>query len=85
MSKTYTSLGTLSDAKTVVLDQPIRAPLGRVRVIVEPLSDGPLETVWLDTLRAIRQTLRESGYRCRSKEEIDQELCAERDPWDARE
>jgi hypothetical protein len=81
MSEAYTSVGTLSDAKTVLLDQPIRAPLGRVRVIVEPLSDKPLATAWLDTLRAIRQTLLDSGYRARSKEEIDQDIRTERDAW----
>ena len=82
MSEAYTGVGTLSDEKTVLLDQPIRAPLGRVRVIVEPLSDQPLSTAWLDTLRAIRQTLWDSGYRSRSKQEIDQDIRAERDAWE---
>jgi hypothetical protein len=82
MSEAYTSVGTLSDERTVILDQPIRAPLGRVRVIVEPLSDAPPETTWLDKLHAIRQALRESGYRSRSREEIDREIRSEREAWD---
>jgi hypothetical protein len=81
MSEAYTSVGTLSDEKTVILDQPIRAPLGRVRVIVEPLPDQASEPDWLDTLRAIRQSLQESGYQSRSKQEIDQEIRSERDAW----
>jgi hypothetical protein len=81
MSEAYTSVGTLSDEKTVVLDQPIHAPLGRVRVILEPLPDGTLKTEWLDTLRAIRETLRESGYRSRSRKEIDRDIRSERDAW----
>ena len=82
MSEAYTGVGTLSDEKTVILEQPIRAPLGRVRVIVEPLPDAPLETAWLDTLQAIRQTLRESGYHFRSREEIDREIRSERGAWE---
>ena len=82
MSEAYTGVGTLSDEVTVILDQPIRLPPGRVRVIVEPLPDEQPPTAWLDTLRAIRQTLRESGYRYRSRAEIDEQIRSEREVWE---
>ena len=82
MSEAYTGVGTLSDGKTVVLDQPIQLPPGRVRVIVERLTeDGPKEN-WLDKLYAIRHALRESGYRPRTREEIDAQIRNERESWD---
>ena len=73
MSEAYTSVGTLSDEKNVVLDQPT--------VIVEPLPDRGDQVSWLDTLRAIRQTLRESGYLSYTRDEIDQHIRSERDAW----
>jgi hypothetical protein len=82
MSEAYSGVGTLSDEKTVILDQPIRLPPGRVRVIVEPLPDEQPENAWLDTLRAIRQTLRESGYRYQSRTEIDEQIRSEREGWE---
>ena len=82
MSEAYSSTGTLSDHKTVILDEPIRLPPGRVRVIVEPLLGKSATYDWLDKLRAIRQTLRESGYRPRSRQEIDDQIQSERQSWD---
>jgi hypothetical protein len=82
MSEAYTGVGALSDEKTVVLDQPIQLPPGRVRVIVERITkDGPREN-GLDRLYAIRRTLRESGYRPRTREEIDTQIRDERESWD---
>ena len=76
MSEAYTGIGTLSDEKTVVLDQPIELPPGRVRVIVERLNEDEPSENWLDRLYAIRRTLRESGYRPRTREEIDTQIRA---------
>ena len=83
MSEAYMGVCTLSDGKTVILDQPIHLPPGRVRVIVEPLSDEQSENAWLDTLHAIRQSLRESGYRLRTREEIDEQIRSERESWES--
>jgi hypothetical protein len=82
MSEAYTGVGTLSDDKTVILDSPTLLPPGRVRVIVELLPEGPPENEWLMTLADIRQSLRESGYRSRTKSEIDEQIAAERNTWD---
>jgi len=79
----YMSSGTLSNAQTVVLDRPLALPLGRVRVVVVEASPvEPLNYVWLDKLAEIRQSLRQSGYRSRSREEIDAQIQNERDSWE---
>jgi hypothetical protein len=39
MAEHYIVTGTLSDQKTVILDEPISLPTGRVRITVERLSD----------------------------------------------
>lgn len=81
MSEAYTGVGTLSDAKTVILDSPTLLPPGRVRVIVELLSEDQPETTWLATLANIRQALLESGYQPRTRKEIDEQIAGERDTW----
>jgi hypothetical protein len=82
MSEAYTGVGTLSDAKTVILDRPTPLPPGRVRVIVEILAEDQPDTAWLKTLADIRKNLRESGYQPRTKQEIDKEIESERSAWD---
>ena len=82
MSEAYTGVGTLSDEKTVILDQPIHLPPGRVRVIVERLPDEQAASAWLDALHAIRASLRASGYRFRTKDEIDGQIRSERESWE---
>jgi hypothetical protein len=82
MSDAYTGIGTLSDQKTVILDEPTHLPPGRVRVIVEPLPDEHSDRTWMETLRAIRESLRVSGYRARTRQEIDEQIRAERNAWD---
>ena len=43
MASQYTVTGTLSDQKTVILDEPISLPNGRVRITIEGLSEA---TFW---------------------------------------
>jgi hypothetical protein len=82
MSEAYTGVGTLSDSKTVILDNPTLLPPGRVRVIVELLPENQPKTAWLETLDDIHRTLLESGYQPRTRNEIDKQLASERDAWD---
>jgi hypothetical protein len=82
MTEAYSSVGTLSDEKTVILDEPIHLPPGRVHVIVEPLPEGESVYDWLDKLQAIRQRLRESGHRPRTREQVDKQIQSERESWD---
>lgn len=43
MVERYTVIGTLSDQKTVILDEPVSLPTGRVRITVETL---PTPNFW---------------------------------------
>ena len=83
MSAPYTVTGTLSDKHIVILDEPVSLPAGRVRVTVEALPTAKSDGAFLTKLSAIRQDLRASGYRFRTKEEIDAQIQAERESWDS--
>ena len=83
MNDSYAVTGTLTDATTVKLDQPLPVSVGKVRVTVEVVSTAPhpkqtLEE-YLADLRA-RQAAR--GHVPRSREEIDAQVRAERDSWE---
>lgn len=82
MSEVYTRTGRLADGITVVLDQPLALPPGRVRVVVESIPEEPAHEEWLATLKKIRQSLRESGYRFQDKDEIDAQVQTERAAWE---
>jgi len=82
MSEHYTMTGTLSNKQTVVLDQPVPLPSGRVRVTVTTLPASQPKKSFLAKLEAIHQTLRASGYRPRTREQVDAQIQAERDSWE---
>ena len=83
MSEHYTVTGTLVDEQTVKLDQPLSWPASRVRVTVELLATAQSQQAFLSKLSAIRQRLRASGYRSRTKEEIDAQIQAVRESWES--
>ncbi len=83
MSEHYTMTGTLSNKQTVVLDQPLPLPAGRVRVTVTTLPAPQPEKTFLVKLEAIHQTLRASGHHPRTREQVDAQIQAERNSWDA--
>lgn len=82
MSDQYIITGALVDKQTVKLDQPVPWPTSRVRVTVELLAPTQAHQTFLSELAIIRQNLRASGYRSRTKEEIDAQLQAERESWE---
>lgn len=82
MSDLYTVTGTLSDERTVILDKSVPLSTGRVRVTVEALPTAQDSGDLLNKLKAIRQALRASGYRFRTKDEIDAQIQAERESWE---
>ena len=81
MSETYVVTGTLTNDRTVALDESL--PLGqtKVRVTVEPIATRPRSHP--DAAAQIRQRQAARGHRPRSREEIDAELAEERASWDA--
>jgi hypothetical protein len=83
MPNLCTVTGTLSDEQTVILDEPVPLPAGRVRVTVEALPASKSDGTFLSKLEAIRRDLRASGYRFRTKEEIDAQIQAERESWES--
>jgi len=83
MPEYYTVTGTLSNERTVVLDQPAPLPTGRVRVTVVMLPTTESEIPFLAKLEAIHQALRASGYRHRTREQVDAQIKAERESWKA--
>jgi hypothetical protein len=73
--------GTVQPDGTLVLDEKLRLPAGRVRVAVEPLRT--VEATNLDRFWAMMEgiwaDLRAAGHRPRTKEEIDAEINALRE------
>ena len=82
MQDQYTVTGVLSDGKVVVLDQSVPLASGRVRVTVETLSATQPDATFLSKLVEIHEALRASGYRSRTREEIDAQIEAERTSWE---
>jgi hypothetical protein len=83
MSEAYSSTGTLSNKRIVTLDKPVPLPPGRVRVTVEPLPNEQPDANWTERLRLIQDTLRDSGYRFRTRAEIDAQIQDEREGWES--
>lgn len=83
MVKQYILTGTLTDERTVKLDEsiPALAANGKVRVVVEPLT-GVQTRPLLDVLAEIHDDQRARGYKPRTREEVDAYIRAERESWD---
>ena len=71
MNATYVATGTLTDGKTVVLDELLPAVAGKVRVTVEIEPSAMKQTLqeWLDDLRRRRDT---EGVRQLTDTEIEE-------------
>ncbi len=81
MSDSYTTTATLTGNKTLILDESL--PLaGRVRVTVEELTESEQKNAFLAKLKAIHQSLANSGYQPRSKAAVELQIREERAIWD---
>jgi hypothetical protein len=81
MQQAYITTGSLTDARTVALDEPLPISQGTVRVTVEVVSHQEksdlssfLENLW--------EQQRQRGHVPPSREEVDAHVRAERDSWD---
>jgi hypothetical protein len=81
-SQTYTTIGTLSDERTLRLDKPVPLPAGRVRITIEQLSSAPMGEDFLTRLRAIHATLRQAGHQSPTGEEVVERIQRERESWE---
>jgi hypothetical protein len=83
VSEAYSGTGTLSNERIVTLDKPVPLPPGRVRVIVEALPAEQSSNDWAARLKLIQENLRASGYRFRTRDEIDTQIQDEREGWES--
>jgi hypothetical protein len=81
MQNAYIVTGTLTNERTVTLDEAL--PLGstKVRLVVEPLAAAaPLS--YQEIMAAIRERQAARAYRPPTKEEVDAYLQTERGSWE---
>ena len=82
MHNAYIVTGTLTDARTVALDEALPVGPARVRLVVEPLTAPPIRP-YAEVMTEIRERQRCRGYQPPSRAEVDASLQAERDSWEA--
>lgn len=81
MRNAYIVTGTVTDERTVTLDEALPVTSIKVRLVVEPLA-STAELSYEETLSLIRERQRQRGYSPPTREEVDAYLEAERDSWD---
>jgi len=81
-SYTISGTGTLETDQLVRLDAPISLPARRVRITLEPIfPELCTGDKFIEHIRKLRANLEKSGFRFRSKEEIDRQIQEEREAW----
>lgn len=81
MEKAYIVTGTLTDARTVALDEALPLVQTKVRLVVEPLSP-PHDHSYQEVMAEIRERQKARGCQPSTKKEIDTYLQAERASWE---
>jgi hypothetical protein len=77
----YIVTGSLTDERTLKLDEALPVQAGKVRVTVEVLPTEPGPTLD-EVLERIHRGQHERGFVPPAREEVDAYLNAERDSWD---
>lgn len=80
MHNAYIVTGTLTNERTVTLDEALPLPLTKVRLVVEPLGSASYRS-YQEIVAAIRERQAARGHRPPTTEEVDAYLQAERDSW----
>jgi hypothetical protein len=82
MTNAYIVTGTLTDAQTVRLDEPLPLPTGKVRVVVEvAAADASAQPSFRQVVQAIWEAQRRRGHVPRTAEEIQAQVREERESW----
>ena len=81
MQRAYIVKGSLTDSRTVHLDEPVSIPAGKVRVIVE-VAERARKMSHEEFLVWLQQRQDARGHVPRTREEVDADLRAERESWD---
>jgi hypothetical protein len=82
MQNAYIVTGTLTNARTVTLDEAL--PLttaNKVRLVVEPIS-AESERPYQEVISEIRKRQQDRGHQPSAKEEVDLYLLTERRNWE---
>ena len=82
---THVATATLTNRRTLILDEPLSRSFERVRLTIEKYEALPIAvtaTSFLAKLQNIHQELAASGHQSRSKEMVDADARAERDSWE---
>lgn len=82
MADTYIVTGILTDGRTVTLDSVLPLATGKVRVVVEQLTNDTKRSCH-DVLEEIHARQNARGHQPPSRNEVDTYLKAERESWDA--
>ena len=77
----YVVTGSLTDSRTITLDEPIPLASGKVRVIVEVAGMAP-KMSHEEFLAWLRERHEARGALPRNREEVNASLRAERESWD---
>ena len=81
MIRAYIITGSLTDSRTVHLDEPVSVPGGKVRVVVEVVETSR-KMSHEEFLAWLQQRQDARGHVPRTWEEVDADLRAERESWD---
>lgn len=81
MHSAYIVTGTLTDARTVMLDEALPLTPTKVRLVIEPLLSVSSRQ-YHEVIEKIRERQRTRGHRPPTREEVDAYLQAERDSWE---
>jgi hypothetical protein len=81
MQQAFVVTGSLTDSRTVCLDEPIPLSGGKVRVIVE-VAEMTRKMSHNEFLAWLRERHEARGHVPRTREEVDASLRAERESWD---
>ena len=87
METEYIVTGTLTDERTVTLDEALPLALQptpiKVRLAIEPLPvEPPAKCTHAEVIAEIRERQKARGFQPSTREEVDAYLQAERDSWD---
>lgn len=81
MTNAYVTTGTMTDGRTLTLDQSLPVTNGPVRVVVEPLPKPVVRRSLEQFVEELRARQAARGYVPMSAEEVDAHIKAERASW----
>jgi hypothetical protein len=81
MQQSYLVTGSLTDSRTIRLDEPMPVSTGKVRVILE-MADITGKMSHDDFLTWLQNRQEARGHIPRTREDVDASLRTERESWD---